>query len=105
MKIIFFTILAILSFQGIAKDEKFVCSGVYDKYDDTCYHKDGSFEHYNFVDGQRKERGFGFYGWRNGYYAGFVPHYWYYPRSSGYVPDGVRNRRVHGRDERRRRRR
>jgi len=82
----------------------FVCLGEYDKFDDTCYHDDGTFEHYNFVDGQRevreKERGFGFYGWRNGYYAGFTPFYWHYPRGNGrYIPDGMRSRRVHGRDE------
>ena len=90
---------------GYGESEKFVCAGFYDKYDDTCYHKDGTFEHFEFLDGKRevfeKERGFGFYGWRNGYYAGFVPYYWYYPRGGGrYIPDGMRNRRVHGRRRR-----
>ncbi|RLA63051.1 MAG: hypothetical protein DRQ88_07330 [Epsilonproteobacteria bacterium] len=77
------------------------CLKQYNKYDDTCYYKDGTFEHFYFLDGQRevyeKGRGFGFYGWINGYYAGLVPYYWYYPRGGRrYVPDGTINRRVHG---------
>lgn len=102
MKKFFLFFILFFSTVGFAETEKFVCLGEYDKYDDTCYHKNGTFEHYNFLDGKRlvreKERGFGFYGFRNGYYAGFVPYYWYYPRgNSRYIPDGVRNRRVHGR--------
>ena len=104
MKILFLITIMFFSTNIFAK---FTCKGEYDKYDDTCYLEDGTFKHYNFVDGKRevreKERGFGFYGWRNGYYAGFTPYYWYYPRgNSRYAPDGVRRRRVHGRDERRR---
>jgi len=105
MKKLLFVLFLMTTSTGYGEGQKFLCAGSYDKYDDTCYHEDGTFEHFDFLDGLRevyeKERGFGFYGWRNGYYAGFVPFYWYYPRGGGgYTPDGMRSRRVHGRRRR-----
>ncbi len=78
------TVIFLASFPAMAEDEVFKCAGVYDHNDDTCYMKDGEFEHFNYADGPRyiineDEKYFGStYWWLGGYPYGYYPYYSFY---------------------------
>jgi len=92
MKTIFtvLTVIFLASIPVMAEDDVFKCAGQYDHNDDTCYMKDGEFEHFNFADGPRyilneDEKYFGYYyWWLGGYPYGYYPIVYPYGYSRGY---------------------
>jgi hypothetical protein len=102
------TVIFLASIPVMAEDDVFKCAGQYDHNDDTCYMKDGEFEHFNYADGPRyilneDEKYFGYYYWwlgglPYGYYPVYYPSY-RYPRYRG----GGRRFRGYGRGRRFRR--